>query len=180
MDIVHNLELGLKGEQFVSNALDELGVVHQHHNFESIHEYSKSMGKGADCWSAAFEFEVKYIPNSILSSQSHYDLLAKPRYTLHTINKFLVVIDGVVKDSFVNISNKDNVYVVHTAPKYLKSKIEYILRKMGVIKPDKSHSIRVYITHPSEVSIKEVSPSLVSESPFVSELVGQPPPYVAY
>ena len=176
MDIVHNLELGLKGEQLVSNALDELGVFHEHHNFETIHEYSKSMGKGPDCWSAEFEIEVKNFPNSVLSSKSHYDVLVKSRFTPNAINKILIAIDGVVKDSFVNISNKDKVYSIHTEPKYLKSKIQYVLKKLGVIK-DSKYSPIVHITHTNETPVKEVSSPLTSESSSVSQENGQPSPH---
>jgi ParB family chromosome partitioning protein len=130
-NINYKLELGLQGEQLVSDNLD---TPHKHHNFNSLSDYYKSQENGADIWNEQFEFEVKNYPNSRLTSQSHYDLLVKPRFSWSVQIKGLVVLQGEISSSFISICNRDGITVIHIDDlKYLKSKLTYYLEKFKLL-----------------------------------------------
>lgn len=148
MNIQHNLEIGIEGEQMTSEALDGLEISHIHNDFSSLEAYSKTMGKGVDIKSDGWKFwmEVKNFPNSWLNSLDDYQRLIKPRFKDTPIEfiKFTVVIGGRVKRSWLVIPNRDGIIVIHAEPKYLQSKLEYYFKKEGIIKEDKEHGGYTY------------------------------------
>lgn len=130
-----NTEKGYVGEISISNALTNLGIYHEHHNFTTLEAYEEDNEKGADLWSNQFEIESKLFPLSILTGQSHYDKLVKPRFSHKVRIKGLVVqYCSNISDDFVLVANKDGTYVVNVEnPKYLKTKLKYFLEKYNVL-----------------------------------------------
>lgn len=142
---------GRDGEQWVSNNFDELGFTHNHHDFSSIQTYAKTQGVGVDLWGQNIYVEVKNYPHSELASESHYNLLVKPRFRDTPIDsiRIVVVIGGYVDSLIYTLCNRDNIYLIHVDNEnHLHCKLEYYLNKVGVLSAkSKPHSIRPYMNY---------------------------------
>ncbi len=167
-----NNEKGLFGEKLVSDALCELDFYHEHHDFTSLDTYSAKQGSGPDIWNSTLQIEVKYFPNSELTSQSHYDILIKPRWSGIKV-KIAIQIMGKTVKKFRLICNKENVTFIHVEDvKYLKSKLEYYLTKLGYIKPYK----RPYMDSTHTPYITPIDVPIVTSDTSEGPISDKPPP----
>lgn len=129
---------GLDGEQWVSEALDELKMSHEHHDFSSVTAYAQTQGEGVDLWdnSSNFHIEVKHFPNSYLCGTGSYYAHIDPRFRDIPINglKLVIQIKGWKNKSFISKCRQQNIYYIYVDdPKKLVSKLGYFLRVHGVL-----------------------------------------------
>jgi len=177
----NNMQTGLEGETWVSEALDGLKIDHNHHDFSSITAYSQTQNKGVDIWNGSLNFyiEVKHFPNSYLCDTECYYAHIESRFCNIPINgfKLVVQIKGWKNRSFIAKLKQMGIYYIYVDdPKKLVSKLGYFLRIYGIM-PEPHKDSRPHKRTTTNGNEYELEPLVPVSSPVsVSSISKEPWP----